>query len=86
METCTKRYFRVERKRIGYLRFIVESYDGLAMVSTIDASEGIVSLATPECLAAEVDQLIQALKGEMTMSEIAPPAGVGSAAGELPNA
>ncbi|HKZ16351.1 MAG TPA: DUF4911 domain-containing protein [Geobacteraceae bacterium] len=75
MLTFTKRYYRVNRSDIAYLRFIIESYDGLASLSTVDNINGIVSMSVPGCFVEEVDQLVQALKSEITISEIAFPDG-----------
>jgi hypothetical protein len=77
IQTCTRRYFKVDRSDIAYLRFIIESYDGLASLSTVDTASGIVSLSFPDCFVEEVDQLVQALKSEITILEIAFPDGFG---------
>ncbi len=49
METI--RYlFRVERREINYIQSIIESYDGMARVSTIDPWEAIVEVfISPGC-------------------------------------
>ena len=39
--------YRVDRGRIAYLKFIVESYDNLALVTTLDPRAGIVELQVP---------------------------------------
>ncbi len=38
------KFFQVERKDINYLRTIIESYDGMAIVKTIDAHKAIIEL------------------------------------------
>ncbi len=43
METI-KKYYRVERSQIAYLRFIFEAYDGLANITTLDAALGMIVL------------------------------------------
>ena len=49
METLRK-YYRVDRRQIAYLRFIFEAYDGIAVVRTLDAQKGIVVLhIAPGC-------------------------------------
>ncbi len=40
----TQRYFRINRRNISYLRFILEAYDGVAVLTTVDAREGIVKV------------------------------------------
>ncbi len=46
----TKRIFRVDRGDINYLRTTVESYDGMAVVSTLDPNEAYVEIRiSPGC-------------------------------------
>jgi len=43
-------YYRVDRKEISYLKFIIEAYDGIAIVTTIDPVEGLIALhVAPGC-------------------------------------
>ncbi|MRR55376.1 MAG: DUF4911 domain-containing protein [Deltaproteobacteria bacterium] len=64
------RYFRVDRRDIGYFRFTLEAYEGLATLSTLDAQNGIVVLSIPECFAEDVAALLTALAHEMSLTEI----------------
>ena len=49
METV-RRVFRVDRRRISLIKFVFEAYEGLAMVTTLDAAAGIIALrAAPGC-------------------------------------
>ncbi len=42
--------FRIERSQIGFVKFIIEAYEGIAVVSTLDASQGLVRLSVaPGC-------------------------------------
>lgn len=42
--------YRVDRRQINLIRFTIEAYEGLAVVSTLDAASGLISLAVaPEC-------------------------------------
>ena len=45
---CEKLFLRISPSRIWYLKFILEGYDGLATLSTIDQEKGIVLLRFPE--------------------------------------
>lgn len=40
----TQRYFRIDRRDISYLRFILEAYEGIAVLTTVDARDGIVKV------------------------------------------
>ncbi len=44
---CKALYLRIAPCRIAYLRFILEGYDGLAILSTFDAGDGIVLVRYP---------------------------------------
>lgn len=49
MET-TRLFFRVDRRQINFVRFIFEAYEGLAVVTTLDAATGHIGLAVaPGC-------------------------------------
>ncbi len=66
METI-KRYYRVDRSEISYLRFILESYEGVGMVTTLDSATGRVVLRiSPGCLAA-VEGLMADLAKEIVL-------------------
>ena len=44
----TPRYFRVDRRQHAYLTFIVESYEGICTVSTVDNAQGIIRVLPSE--------------------------------------
>jgi hypothetical protein len=45
-----KIFFLVERREISYLRWIIESYDGIAFIKTIDPYQAIIELEiSPGC-------------------------------------
>ena len=68
-----KRYFLLPRAEIGHLRFILESYDGLAFARTLDSSEGLVEIAYPSTRKVDAEVLIEALCQEVALSEVLPP-------------
>lgn len=44
------RYYRVDRRRISLIKFIFEAYEGLAVVTTLDAEAGHIVLSiAPGC-------------------------------------
>jgi hypothetical protein len=46
----SKRIYRVDRRQINLIRFIFEAYEGVAVVSTVEAAKGLISLAVaPGC-------------------------------------
>ena len=64
MET-TKRYYRVDRREIAFLRFIFEAYDGIAVVKTLDAQKGLIVLHVAPGCDQDVDYVLQDLKKEI---------------------
>lgn len=61
METI-KKYYRVDRKEISYLRFIFEAYDGIAVLTTIDPAMGIVGFHISPGCEEDVEMILQDLK------------------------
>jgi len=61
----TKKYFRVNRKDIAYLRFIFEAYDGVAVVRTVDPDAGVIVLHISPGCEADVERILQNLKEDM---------------------
>lgn len=46
----TKQLYRVDRRQISMIRFILEAYEGLSVVTTVDPTAGVVSLSVaPGC-------------------------------------
>ncbi|MDJ0815142.1 MAG: DUF4911 domain-containing protein [Desulfobacterales bacterium] len=46
----TRQHFRVDRREIAFIRFILEAYDGVAVVKTLDPEVGLVEFQiAPGC-------------------------------------
>ena len=64
METI-KKYYRVDRKEISFLRFIFEAYDGIAVLETVDPKSGrVVFHISPGC-EGDVEMILQDLKNDI---------------------
>ena len=60
MRTIVRQY-RVDRREIAFLRFIIEAYDGAAVLTTVAPHPGIIALhIAPGCLEL-VDSLLDHL-------------------------
>jgi Domain of unknown function (DUF4911) len=68
-----KSYYCLPRREIGYLRFILESYDGLAFVTTLDNRQALVEIAYPASRREDAQALLAALAEECTMTAADPP-------------
>ncbi len=54
-------YVRINRSRIHFLKFILEAYDGLAILSVVEPRNGLVMIRfAPEC-GAEITALLGSL-------------------------
>ncbi len=59
----TRRIYRVERKDIAYLRFLLESYDGTAVVCTLDPSAAIIEVMISPGCEGLVEEILRSLQG-----------------------
>ncbi|MDT8378990.1 MAG: DUF4911 domain-containing protein [Desulfotignum sp.] len=57
-----RKEFRVDKTRIGFIKFIFEAYEGVAVVTTLDAGTGHIRLTIAPDLAEEAFQIIADLK------------------------
>ncbi len=61
LKQCRHIILRISPARIAFLRFILEGYDGLAVVSTINAEEGLVRVWFPPSSGRDVIDLLNEL-------------------------
>jgi hypothetical protein len=61
---------RLGRRDIAYVKYILEGYEGLATLTTIDKSEAVVQLSILPDFESDVDGILEALKGEINMCKI----------------
>ena len=64
---CEKWQIRVNRRDIAYLKFILEGYDGLAQLTTVDAAKGKVALLVAPGCEGTVRELLDDLKNELML-------------------
>jgi len=65
-----KRYLRVERREIAFIRFIFEAYDGIAVLETLDPKAGIVVFHIAPGCEPDVDAILQDLKREIVIEPV----------------
>ena len=68
METL-KKYYRVDRHKIGFLRFILEAYDGIAVFTTIDPFSGMIELQISPGCEEDVEMLLKELKSDIMIDQ-----------------
>ena len=64
----TKMIFQVDRREIHYLRFTLESYDGMAVVSTIDPHLALIEVSIAPGCEKLISELMDALIKDEGMS------------------
>lgn len=62
-----EKHYRVDRRKIGFLKFILEACDGIAQLRTVDSDSGTVAIHVPPGCEADVDRVIESLKPEIRM-------------------
>ncbi len=61
------KYYRVDRRQIGFLKFILEACDGIVTLSTVDAGRGLVSLQIPPGCERDVTNIMRDLQLDIYM-------------------
>jgi hypothetical protein len=56
---------QVERRNVGFFRFILEGYEGLATSQTVDPATAVVDLLVPAEREPELDSLLEAVGGQL---------------------
>jgi hypothetical protein len=67
-----RQYYRVDRRQINMVRFILEAYEGVGTVTTLDAASGrIVIFAAPGC-----ETIVQAVMADLGKKFLVEPCGM----------
>lgn len=70
MQTTIHKKYRVDKTRIGFIRFIFEAYEGVAIATTLDAKKGLLRLAIPQERMDTVCMIVNALKKDFMFDEV----------------
>ena len=62
----------MHREDIAYFKFIIESYEGMAVVRTKDPREAIVELMVAPGWEKDVEEVLDGLREEMTIEPLSP--------------
>lgn len=65
-----RRYFRVRRKDIAFLRFLLEACDGVAFMLTVEPSRGVVALYVPPGREAEAEAFMGGLQESLCIEPL----------------
>ena len=64
-----KQHYRVDRREIAFIRFIVEAYDGLAIVTTLDPQTGLIEFQIAPGCEQDVERILEDLKRDIMMEK-----------------
>jgi len=78
------RYLRVDRRDLAYLKFIIESYEGLAVLSTVEPRDAVVRIGYPGCSEDDLSDLLRALAAEIRLMEVPRPVGYRDGLPDMP--
>jgi hypothetical protein len=63
-------YFRIHRQDIGYFKFLIESYEGIAVVRTKDPHEAVVELMVAPGWEKTVEEILEGIRKEITIEPL----------------
>ncbi|HNZ10544.1 MAG: hypothetical protein BWX99_00482 [Deltaproteobacteria bacterium ADurb.Bin151] len=65
-----RKWFKIKASDIALLQFILEGYEGLVTVSTIDPRDAIIQISIMPDFAEDVECILEDLKERFMMKEI----------------
>ena len=71
---CTIKHFFVRPKEIYYLRFILEGYEGLAVVTTLQPESGLVQINIAPGCEQQVEEILSAERAALGLRAVNKPA------------
>ena len=71
-EECSKRYLLIDPAQIHFLRFLIEAYEGIGVVTTLDPVLGLVKIATAPGCESEIAQIIESERHILRPRDIPP--------------
>ena len=64
------RYFKVNHRDMVYLKFILEAYEGMNVMSTVDNKVGIIRIAIMPGFEEDMDALLAELGTKVSMEPV----------------
>lgn len=70
------RYYRIDGAGIGLLKFLIESYEGAAVMRTISTGDSVIEIMIAPGFEAEVEAVIDELRDEFRIKDVERPEGL----------
>jgi len=64
------RYFKVARRDMVYLKFILEAYEGMNVMTTVDNMNGIIRIVIMPGFEQDMDELLAELGTQVAMEPV----------------
>jgi hypothetical protein len=71
-QNCTIRHAIIRPREVYYLRFILEAYEGIAVLSTINAQLGLIQLRIAPGCERDVERILEADRERLQLRPIYP--------------
>jgi len=65
-----KKFLKVNRRNIAFIKYLFEGYEGLATVSTIDKSNSIIQISIMPDFIADTEKILDAVRHEVAFEEV----------------
>ena len=65
-----QRHYRMDRSQIHFLRFLLEAYEGVAILSTLDPEKGLVALLIAPGRETEATELMADLSKRIMIEKV----------------
>jgi hypothetical protein len=70
-------YFQVRTEDIAYVKFVIESYEGVGLIRTVERKKAVIVVLIVEDFLDDGRALLASLQREINLTEIPRPAEVG---------
>ena len=67
--SCEKRSYRIDSSNIGFLKFILEAYEGMAQLTTIDPALGFIDVFIAPGCEQDFELLLSHLKTKILIED-----------------
>jgi hypothetical protein len=69
METI-RRYYQIDRKEICFVKSIIEAYDGIAVLRTVDPKKAVIELSVAPGCEEEIKEILDDLRNSISIEVI----------------
>ena len=68
--TITKKYYKMQRKDIAIVQFLIEGHEGMATVTTIDSDGAVILVSIMNDFISQMENVINHIKFRYSLNEI----------------